>query len=1393
MIKSKALEINLAQTQVDVTIDPRYLCLQEVMADYYGLTVRLEALLKEVSHPFKNWQVIVDGTRTFALDYFHLFKPHPQGPQAVQRLIEIFEAALAADTDPAVKVDAADNLVLFLKTIAQTADDKLVRFQTTINQAFILIASQPDELFQLFIRSFFSLKRLAKELDAALGARGDDFSAINRVLVRALRTTYAYWLSETDPLNAFLDEAGRKANDSGLEEIFQPISHTTLRASERRLNEIEGQGDPASRKMLQSLLEMDDHHQLVAAYRQVPQKLLESSNRIDRGNRRKVIFQFQAMTISGLAIIHEDTLRDINRTLSWLIANQSSLYVHNLMEKTFSILKTSARRYPITALACIDNMGQGIFGTHDQELINEFIDGTIDLGFQSPMIQGVGDDWQIRANQAHIQNIRTWLKLAQLGPKQATRLISNLIIHLAIGGVLIKDTDLFGRDITQFLNSDISPIYNLAKQLARLFPVYYNDIGAEGELRDTSTRIDEICHRHDPLIHFLRKQSHVESSNRIIGLMDAALDFWATKDKSHLSGFLPQNTFSDIETDGPFIDGVHNIISTLINNGMHLPADFLTCSQEQLQLRVDAIGDVTDEDRERTVLFADLYKLLNQKYNLNFLNIQHDLNQLSIEAFPNLGQLKVALKEPNLQTKLSKLLAYMARLQSLIQSQKQFPIREDIYKKRHITVDIPSMYGSYHELKFDAMGLTLRLETLVNTLLEELICNIDLSLITKATCHQIFDRLMLFDEALKVDGIASAELEHQLQLLAHSLEIRGFSFTQYLDIFKGLSKAVKNIINDYFNSVHGENLTRVMTCMSTDQMQAKFCPYDELATEKDKLGHRNSEIFLRDRLAHSLGLQQLDLFLTRILNTLFLQSSKLPKEKLRRLLNYDPQGAITSLHKPNRRSIGIIDLGNKGLNMLKLHQLGLPVPPAFIITTEVFRCREIIQSFGPAQSNFEEQVVQQIKGIEQLTGKRFGDPNNPLLFSVRSGASISQPGMMETFLNVGMNEKIARGLAAASGNGWFAWDSFRRFVQCCGMASGLARNDFDAIISDYKKRLGIPFKKEFTAEQMEQVAMAYKKRLQDDSIDLMASPIDQLHWIIQCVMESWESERARTYRKIMGISEDWGTAVTVQTMVYGNLSPHSGTGVVFTHNPRWSGNNLSLWGDFSLENQGEDVVSGLVNTLPISIKQQGIEMRQTDITLETHFSEIYQAMQQMAHNLIAEKGWSPQEMEFTFESPTVDDLYLLQTRDMEIREHKQVLAFDPATIDPDNYLGHGIGVSGGAMSGRLVFSLQEMEKWRYNEPDTKLILVRSDTVPDDIKEIHAADGLLTARGGVTSHASVVAHRLGKTCVVGCGNMSCDEGQRTVNFARHHLKTGDLISIDGREGSVYQGEIKINQA
>ncbi len=730
----------------------------------------------------------------------------------------------------------------------------------------------------------------------------------------------------------------------------------------------------------------------------------------------------------------------------------------------------------------------------------------------------------------------------------------------------------------------------------------------------------------------------------------------------------------------------------------------------------------------------------------------------------------------------------------MILSSEQYEIKEDIYKKRHFTVDIPSMYGRYHELKFDALGLMLRIESMVNVLFESLIDHIDLTLITKATFYRIHDLFVLFNQALTIDGIPTKEFERQLSFLSHSLEERGFTFTQYLDIFKGFRQAVKNIFSDCFYNMHDLNLEKIFDTLSSADLLPKYRFSVDQQTGPDTMRQQISEQFFRDRLATSLGLQSLDNFLTRILRTLFHQYKELPKNRVHQLLLFDHQRAITDIETGGDYARGAIHLGAKGYSLIKLKAFGMQVPPGFIITTEVFRGWEIINSYPPAKRNFAEQVIEHIHRLETKTNRRFGDPERPLLFSVRSGAAISQPGMMNTFLNVGMDEEIAEGLSNRTNNPWFAWDNYRRFLQCYGMALGMERDHFDAIIRGVKSQVGVPLKRYLSGAQMKELALKYKDSIATAgfSLDAIEDPMDQLFMVIQYVLESWYSKRARAYREIMGISEDWGTAVTVQSMVYGNRSRQSGSGVVFTHNPRWSGDTLRLWGDFTIGNQGEDVVSGLVSTLPISITQQDVEMRDSDIILETHFPAIYEALKNWAVELTEHRGWSPQEMEFTFQGPTADQLYLLQTRDMAIRTRKRVLAFVADDLHQKIYIGNGIGVSGGAMSGRIVFDLKEIETWRRKEPDTDLILLRYDTVPDDIREVNAADGLLTARGGLTSHAAVVAHRLDKTCVVGCDSLVCDEDQKMCQFGKIRLDSGDYISIDGRAGTVYQGRIQIKE-
>jgi pyruvate,orthophosphate dikinase len=1384
---SKALEVNIAYSRVDVSIDKRYEILQEVMGEYHGVRERLQSFLEEICHPYKNWEFIVREARTYALNYFHVLRTHLKGPEAARLYIDIFFQAIDSSREEKVRINASDNLLFFIQKVIKDAETELFRFLPVLDYAFDRIGNYQEETFVLFVKSYYKLNKLGKSYSKATPS-GSGFTAINHLLIKYFRYTYNYWLGQVDPLVWFEKESGR----AGLDEIFRPISHKQLKACQERLESIIRAPDDDPKTILDRLVELPGYGQIVTIYSDIPQELLIAGDDKAQGNQWKLLFLLCIMDTAGLLSVHEETLRDINRTLAWLIHHEDPLVIQQSLEKTFAILRRSTEKFPGTALNCVLNMGQGVYNTEESELVEFFIDSVISLGFQTPEIRGVGEDWQIRANPAHIQNIRTWIQLIELNPKWSKKLLSSLIIHLSLSGVLIKDTDLFPRDITQLLNSDIGPVYNLVKQLTRLFPTYFNDIGAEGRLRDISTEIDEICLRKDPLIHFLRKQSHVESSNQIVDLMEATLHFWRTGNKEGIRPFVPPDIYQQVETEGPNVDGVHRVITHLFDaEGLKDVTDILNIEDDRLKALLGNLPDGSELDFKKIELGVIFYKLLYQKYHLGLTEINGYLAQLQSSGLPDMEKLKKALGKKDIGLKLEMLLGYLEKLKEVILSQGNYEVRENIYRKRHFTVDIPSMYGSYHELKFDALGLTFRLESLVNVLFEEVIETIDLKLITRATFSQIFDYLRLFNLALKFDGVSSLEIERQLDLLAHSLKIRGFSLTQYLDIFRGFSQAVRNITNDYFNNIHQGNLSRILDQMPAEKLLPKYLP-PEGSDDHKKLPHRITEIFLRDRIATSLGLQQLDLFLSRILNTLYHQSDELPKEDLRLLLSYDPQKVITPIYPTKKGVSDVIRLGNKGFNLVKLNSYGLPVPPGFIITTEVFRCREIVDRYTRAKKNFEEQVTLEVATLEKLTGKTLGDPRNPLLLAVRSGSAIPQPGMMDTFLDVGINENIVQGMVKKTGNEWFSWDTYRRFLQSYGMAFGLERDEFDDIIVDFKKRLGKPYKMHFSGPQMKDIALTYKSLILDNGIEIEESPFEQILVAIRKVFESWHAPKAETYRKILGISDDWGTAVIVQAMVFGNLSRESGAGVFFTHSPRWSGDKLGLWGDFTLGNQGEDVVSGLVSTLPISIRQAQIENRKSEKALESLFPEIYNAMREWAKELFYKRKWSPQEIEFTFESPDIKDLYSLQTRNMVIREKKKVYSFDIKERTHANFLGHGIAVSGGAMTGRIVFSLEEIHHWRKAEPGTSLVLIRNDTVPDDIKEVYEADGLLTARGGSTSHAAIVAHRLGKTCIVGCVDLVCMEKERICSLDGKKLKSGDWISIDGLEGSIYSGQMKIKE-
>lgn len=489
-------------------------------------------------------------------------------------------------------------------------------------------------------------------------------------------------------------------------------------------------------------------------------------------------------------------------------------------------------------------------------------------------------------------------------------------------------------------------------------------------------------------------------------------------------------------------------------------------------------------------------------------------------------------------------------------------------------------------------------------------------------------------------------------------------------------------------------------------------------------------------------------------------------------------------------------LGGKGANLAEMTNIGLPVPQGLTITTEA--CKEFYTFGKKFPPGMEEQVREKMKVLEERLGKSFGDPDNPLLVSVRSGAPISMPGMMDTVLNLGLNDLTVQGLALATGNKRFAMDCYRRFLNMFGdVVLGIEHHRFERILDMQKEKRGVVFDNQLTADDWQEVVEEYKKLIEREiKRPFPQDPMEQLFMSIYAVFNSWNNDRAIVYRKINKISDDLGTAVNVQLMVFGNMGDDCGTGVAFTRDPS-TGENL-LYGEYLINAQGEDVVAGIRTPQPIA-------------TLQDEMPEVYRQFADTCQ-LLEKHYRNMQDIEFTIER---GKLYMLQTRngkrtaqaaikiavDMAreglISKEEAVNRVDPASldqllhrrIDPGAKLevvAKGLPASPGAACGKVVFDSDEAEKMG-NEGE-KLILVRTETTPDDIHGIVAAQGILTSRGGMTSHAAVVARGMGKPCVCGCEALRIDYEAGEFLVGQLVIKKGDLISLDGATGEVILGQV-----
>jgi len=501
-------------------------------------------------------------------------------------------------------------------------------------------------------------------------------------------------------------------------------------------------------------------------------------------------------------------------------------------------------------------------------------------------------------------------------------------------------------------------------------------------------------------------------------------------------------------------------------------------------------------------------------------------------------------------------------------------------------------------------------------------------------------------------------------------------------------------------------------------------------------------------------------------------------------------------------------LGGKGANLAEMASIGLPVPPGFTISTEV--CSYFYAHERNYPPDLDEQVAHGMTRIEERVGMRFGDPENPLLVSVRSGARASMPGMMDTVLNLGLNDVTVKGLAKRSGDARFAWDSYRRFIQMYGdVVLGVEHEAFEDAIEQMKLERGAEVDLDLGAEDWQELVEIYKERIESElGRPFPQDPQEQIWKAISAVFGSWQTERARTYRRLHHIPEDWGTAVNVQAMVFGNMGEDSATGVAFTRNP--STGERRAYGEFLINAQGEDVVAGI--RTPQHLTRAGREEAgDSKPSMEEAMPDVFRQLEEVMSTLETHYQ-EMQDLEFTVQH---GKLWMLQTRtgkrtakaalkiavDMAdedlIDEEEAVRRVDPAaldqllhpTLDPDaerDVIAKGLPASPGAAAGTVAFTADEAEERAKAGED--VILVRVETSPEDIHGMHAAKGILTSRGGMTSHAAVVARGMGRPCVSGAGGLSIDAKARTLTAGDRVIEAGQRITIDGTTGEVMAGEV-----
>jgi pyruvate,orthophosphate dikinase len=1228
----------------------------------------------------------------------------------------------------------------------------------------LALRQQPDrvrataaEWTSLLARSAIDLsalpRRACETLQAARTAvSGPDLTAVVRSLIASLR--------RRDRTRAFLDNRildrlGRAVPRKDVERLGrygEPGRRAfgeLLGSAERQLEE----GDPLPALDLVAGLDFEilDEHKALAALFELAEERLSAGSADVFGELFAAVFAANRRPDGrSLTALRRETPVILARFLA-LRRTDICAALLTTIEESGSLLNDQLLLNPRVADA--------VLGSGEARLMEQYSAALQRVAIPAARVRGISPDtWAEEVDPEHLGKLTAFLELLGHQDGRLGAVLVHVIANLAAGGVLIPDDRLFQRTVSLYLGSPVLREQFLPSLLLlERLPVYFNEVGAVSRIRDYSTELD--AWGNDPVIYFLRKQVHVNASSWNVTLIERVFASWARNDASLLRGFVPPDVLAQSD---PALTGRYSaVISALLQTAGAAcresgPVEcLLALDDEAFDRLINSSGVPPDrEARDKVRLLIGLHRELVGKYAFRSREPAAGDVHTSIRGTVDaLGEQKRIMLDPG----------------------RSLP-EESLYFKRHIAFGIPSVLGTYHERKFDACGAFLRLGVKIKVLFEQMIDEVEgRSAVTGADLTQWLTDLALAWRVLGLVGLQNAQIDEFVQVLEQNRQRLGRA--QTADVLRMWQKELAWIVSSLSGTFHGP-ITEVLRRLPQSDLPEHLQGLD---TASPDFTGKAADVVMRDLLSSVPGLVESDGLLHAVLRALLpapAGEEASPSEGAQDLPPFfvleEMSAADASRHAP--------ELGNKAKNLVLLRSRGLHVPAGVVLPARhTARFRDVTEDPGyPAV------LKEAVKALESATGAEFGGPVRPLFLSVRSGSYPSMPGILSSILYCGMNDATREAFIRLTGNRALGWDSHRRFIEHYAEAVfGLGAPFFEGLAPGLRRRLSSADGQPPSAYALRELTARYRAGLLGRGLTVPDDPYEQLRQCIRAVYASWYSERARQFRSITGTADAWGTAVTLMEMVPGNQAG-AGASSFFTRDPVTL--EPAVYGETRELACGDDLASGRLSGRPLSRQQAGSGMA----SLEERDPELFRLHAELARTIEEAFGGLPQEVEATYvrDGSGRQRLSVLQTRRME---HGAVHAesFSEICRMGSRVIGHGTGANGGAVSGRASFARDAAAVKDLRQASGRpVILLRKTADTDDVSLMPHIAGIVTASGGVTSHAAVLAHKFALSAVVACPDMELRRDEQGKEFAllgATEIREGSAISIDGATGLVFSGE------